>query len=242
MDKQHLSELFLKEADYWWHVNKRRLALNYIDDQRLSGVRILEVGCGGGYLSSLLLQAGADVVAADLLTSAAQFALEKGVNKGLTFDAGRPWPFAQHSFEIIIMLDVLEHVENDVGCLQEVRRVLRKGGRAVLSVPAHQFLFSSWDQVLGHHRRYSKPRLRHIFQDAGLEPVILSYQNVLSFLPALVLRGKDRILGRQYKHAEFPDVPESVNRLFKWWGLLESALVPINLPIGLSLFAVLKSD
>jgi SAM-dependent methyltransferase len=242
MDEKHLSELCLKEANYWWHVNRRQLLLSFLDRRNLSKCRILEVGCGGGLLSSLLLQAGADVVSADILTNAIRAARRKGGIKVLAFDAGHPWPFAPHSFEIIIMLDVLEHIENDVGCLYEVRRVLRKDGRAVLSVPAHQFLFSSWDKVVGHYRRYSKARLRRIFSDVGLQPVIFSYQNALSFIPALALRGKDRLTGGCLKHAEFPDIPETVNKLLKWWGRLESTLIPLKLPIGLSIFAVLKSD
>lgn len=241
MDEKHLSELCLKEANYWWHVNRRRLILNILDRQKISGCRILEVGCGGGLLSSLLLQAGADVVVADMHKNAIQSARQKGITKALVFDAGDPWPFVGHSFEIILMLDVLEHIENDVDCLYEVRRILCKGGMAVLTVPAHQFLFSSWDKALGHYRRYSKSRLKSIFNDVGFEPVIFSYQNALSFLPALVIRGKDRFLGGYRKHAEFPAIPETVNKLLKIWGCLESVLIPFKLPIGLSFFAVLKS-
>lgn len=242
MDEKHLNELCLKESNYWWHVNRRRLILNFLDRQNLSGCRILEVGCGGGLLSSLLLQTGANLVTADILTSAVRSAREKGVTKGLTFDAGYPWPFARQSFEVIIMMDVLEHIKNDVACLYEVKRVLRRGGMVLLTVPAHQFLFSGWDKSLGHYRRYSKSRLSNTLRVAGLQPIILSYQNALSFIPALIVRGKDRLLGCQHKHAEFPDVPDILNRLLMLWGRLEPVLIPFHLPIGLSLFTVLKSD
>jgi len=241
MDDQHLHELCLKEANYWWHANRRRLVLDFLDRYKLSRCRILEVGCGGGLLSSLLLNAGADVVTADILTDAIRSARKQGVVKGLTFDAGHPWPFARHSFEVIIMLDVLEHIKNDLACLREVRRVLRRGGMALLTVPAHQYLFSGWDKLLGHHRRYSMSRIRDTFINAGLQPIILSYQNALSFIPALIIRGKDRRLGCQRTCAEFPRIPEFLNRVLKLWGRLESALIPSKLPIGLSIFAVLQS-
>lgn len=242
MDEKHLSELSLRETNYWWHVNRRQLVFNFLDGQNLSGCRILEVGCGGGLLSSLLLQAGADVVVADIDTNAIQFARAKGVTKSLTFDAGYPWPFTPQSFEVIIMLDVLEHLKKDVACLNEVKRVLHRGGLLLLAVPAHQFLFSAWDKVLGHHRRYSKTRLRKILERAGFRPIVFSYQNALSFIPALILRGKDRLCGHRRNQAEFPDVPEILNRLLKLWGRLESVLIPFSLPVGLSLFAVLESD
>lgn len=241
MDEKHLSELCIKEANYWWHVNRRRLVLDLLDRQNLSGRPILEVGCGGGLLSSLLLQCGADVVVADIYSKAIRAAMEKGVTKGLSFDAGCTWPFARRSFEVIIMLDVLEHIENDVACLSEAKRVLRSDGLVLLTVPAHQFLFSGWDKALGHHRRYSKSRLDNTLRRAGFRPVILSYQNVLSFIPALILRGKNRFRGYQPNHAEFPNVPENLNRLLKLWGRIESVLIPFKLPVGLSLFAVLKS-
>jgi len=241
MDEKHLLELSLKETNYWWHVNKRSLVLKFLGRQNLSEDQILEVGCGSGLLSSLLTQTGANVVAADILIDAIRSAKTKGLTKGLTFDAGQPWPFKKHSFQVIILLDVLEHIKDDVACLYEARRVLRQNGMAVLTVPAHQFLFSDWDRVLGHHRRYSKSHLLRTFRDVGFQPMVISYQNALSFLPALILRGKDRLFGCQREHAEFPDVPEIINKCLKLWGSLECALISLKLPIGLSFFVVLKS-
>jgi SAM-dependent methyltransferase len=241
MDEKHLLELRLKEEKYWWHVNKRQLVLKFLDSLNIFNSRILEVGCGGGYLSSFLTQAGANVVASDMFIDATRSVKDRGVTKSLTFDAGQPWPFKNHSFKVVIMLDVLEHIEDDIACLHEARRVLSRDGIVVLTVPAHQFLFSSWDKVLGHHRRYSKSLLQVAFRNAGFQPRLISYHNVLGFFPAVILRGKDRLFGCQLERAEFPDVPEIVNKVLKWWGRLECALISFKLPIGLSFFIILKS-
>jgi len=242
MDERHLLELRIKEENYWWHVNKRQLVFKFLDRLIMSNNRILEVGCGGGLLSSLLTRDGANVVASDMMFNATRFVKDRGVSKGLTFDAGQPWPFKRYSFQAVIMLDVLEHIEDDIACLHEARRVLSRGGIAVLTVPAHQFLFSSWDKVLGHQRRYSKSLLQFAFRTVGFQPVLISYHNILSFFPALILRGKDRLFGCRVEYAEFPDIPEIVNKWLKWWGRLECALISFNLPIGLSFFIVLKSN
>jgi SAM-dependent methyltransferase len=242
MDKKHLLELRLKEANYWWHVNKRQLVLKFLGSQDISKNRILEVGCGGGFLSSLLSRAGANVVATDMSINATQSVKDRGVTKSLSFDAGQSWPFKDYSFEVVIMLDVIEHIEDDIACLQEARRVLCRGGTALLTVPAHQFLFSSWDKVVGHYRRYSKSLIRLVLRDVGFQPILISYYNTLSFLPALILRGKDRLFGRRIERAEFPKIPDIINKILKLWGLLECALIPLKLPIGLSFFIVLKSE
>ena len=238
MDSRHLTELRLKESTYWWHVNRYHLVLKYLNKKNVTEGRILEVGCGGGHLSYTIARQGKKIVSSDILFDAARFVRSKYDINSLVFDAEIPWPIANNSFQAVIMLDVLEHVKNDTSCLMEARRVLCHNGILIMTVPAHQFLFSRWDKILGHYRRYSKPQLYSILQEADFSPIIFSYQNALSLLPAIVLRLREKIFDFPLDQAIFPDVPKIINVCLKLWGRIEAVLIPGILPFGLSIIAV----
>lgn len=245
MGIEHLEELSSKEKSYWWHVNRHRLVMSFLNDLdcSLSLKKVLEVGCGTGFLASQLFANGMDVIATDVLPEAVCFVQASGVTKKLVFNANQPWPFLAESFQKVIMLDVLEHIENDERCLQEARRVLCLGGEMVLTVPAHQYLYSNWDVVLGHYRRYTKKELREKLKKAGFKINVLSYHNFIAFFPALFLKvfNKGRINQKDNYRAEFPYVPKSVNFMLKLWGRIELSFIHSYIPAGLSLIAVAKS-
>lgn len=203
--------------------------------------RLLEIGCGGGLEAALLAGQGWEVTTSDLHAEAVRFAKERGIDRVLVFDADGPWPIGEGSFDAILMLDVLEHLDNDGRVLREMCVGLRPGGTAIVTVPAHAYLFSGWDEVFGHKRRYSRRALTAIAADAGFEPVSVSYWNLVSVLPALVMRGGGALFRRHRTRPEFPDVPAWVNACLKVWGRAESAcVVAVGLPYGLSLVAVLR--
>jgi len=243
MDPMHLLELREKETSYWWHVNKRQLVMALLKRGVRPGASILEVGCGGGYLATVLAETGWREVAADVSYDAARFARNAGAADALVFDATDAWPVADDRFDAVLMLDVLEHLDDDVAALAEARRVLRPGGVLVLTVPAHPFLFSTWDRLVGHRRRYTRKRLAAAARSACLRPARLTGWNLISLVPALLLRTRDRLLGSTQTVAEFPDVPARVNACLKWLGRIENFFCRrINLRFGLSFAAVLAKD
>ncbi len=243
MDPRHLLELREKEASYWWHVNKRRLVMALLRGCVQPGGSILEVGCGGGFLSAALVGDGWREVASDVSYDAARFARDRGATDALVFDAGGGWPFADGSFDAVLMTDVLEHLDEDETALAEAGRILRPGGAVVVTVPAHPFLFSTWDRLVGHRRRYTRTSLTRTVRRAGLCPRRLTAWNLISFAPAVVLRTKDRWFGSTPDHAEFPEVPRVVNACLKWIGHLERTVgARVDLRWGLSYAAVLSKD
>ncbi len=248
MDRDHLLDLRKKEAHYWWHVNKRAIVLQLLEKCASSGRNVLEVGSGGGYLSTFLTSRGWSVVAADLSPEASSFihaqAKEESESpRPLAFDAGASWPFDGSQFDVVLMLDLLEHVPDDAKCLKEARRVLKPRGVVIFTVPVHPSLYSAWDRMAGHQRRYTMRTLREVVAAATLRRERVTYWNAISLLPAIVIRGKERWLPPKKVRAEFPEVPEWLNALLKAAGSLEIRwMTLLPLPVGLSVAGILRKD
>ncbi len=243
MEYEWLVEHRKTEADYWWFVNKRRIVDQLLNTvARPPGV-LLECGCGGGYYSAQLQRAGWQVIATDIYAEAAGYAKAQGATHGLAFDGGQSWPLQDASVDALIMLDVLEHIEDDTAALREAQRVLRPGGAAIISVPAYNFLFSPWDTYNRHYRRYTARGLARVARAAGLVVERAGYWNAISLPPAMLLRLKARAAGAELSGVEYPKVPDTVNTILIRYGRVEAAwLRAMRVPCGLSAFAVIRKQ
>ena len=129
--------------------------------------RVLDVGAGDGYLARELLRAmpsGSTAVCFDPLYTDTQLArLDTG--EGVTFTRQTP----VGSFDVILLLDVIEHVADDRGLLVQSVAALAEGGQLLVSVPAYLSLYTRHDLFLGHHRRYRPGQLRAVVAAAGLQ-------------------------------------------------------------------------
>lgn len=231
------------EARYWWFRNKRRLVYQWLDQHTRGRGALLEVGSGGGYLSGALQARGWEVTSADCWPAAAAFARAQGVPRALAFDAGVTWPLGDAAFDVIVMLDVLEHLPDDALVLSEMRRVLRPGGCAIVSVPAYPFLFSAWDTYNQHYRRYTVSALRRLARSARLTVRESGYWNLISLPPAMVIRLRDRWRKVTLDHAAYPPVSHAVEGVLVAWGRLEARwLRRFALPAGLSAYVVLQHE
>ncbi|HKP52861.1 MAG TPA: class I SAM-dependent methyltransferase [Chloroflexia bacterium] len=244
-------DLYTKEQDYWWHVGKRAIVYGLLDrfgrKGKAAGRRALDLGCGTGlnldHLSKL-----AQPVGTDYYEEALQFCRERGHTMLCKADAAE-LPFGEGVFDIITALDVVEHLDDDVTALCELRRVLRPGGVAVISVPAYPVLWTYWDDILGHRRRYTTRTLRAAVEKAGLEVLKVSYSNTLTLFPATGVRILKVLLHRASETRREPRVPESdfvpipewLNRaLIAYYRLEAWALRRVNLPFGLSVVCVAR--
>jgi SAM-dependent methyltransferase len=153
--------------------------------------------------------------------------------------------FGRARFDLILMLDVLEHFEDDVAVLAGVRPLLKPGGALLVCVPAFQSLFSEHDAALQHVRRYSAARVRQSLEAGGFVVRRLTYTNVVALPPAALVRGLLPRLGiHRPPGTDFREHAAWVNQLLIGIYRLEAAALRVlpRLPVGLSVAAIAEAD
>jgi SAM-dependent methyltransferase len=228
------------EDRHWWFRGRRRIVARWLE--RLpSGAdrRILEIGCGSGGNLPLLARHGR-VDALDTDETALGYARARGCAEVRAGSLPHDLPYAPESFDLVVMLDVLEHVDDDAASLRAARGLLKPGGAALVTVPAHRFLWSAHDDAHDHRRRYGRDELRDLARGARLSIRYLSHFNAALFLPIAAVRLLTRG-GAGSTGLQVPPAP--LNDLLA--GLLgaERHLMPaLTLPWGVSLLLVGHRD
>ena len=152
-------------------------------------------------------------------------------------------PYEEDRFGFVTCLDVLEHVPDDVGALLEMRRVIRRKGFLVLTVPAHQALFSPHDEAAGHVHRYSMRQLDTLASATGWRTVEKTYFNTILFPAAIARRVWTKRRRRNGPaRSDLLATPAPLDPLLSLPMTLEAALVRrgVRLPFGLSILLVLQ--
>jgi ubiquinone/menaquinone biosynthesis C-methylase UbiE len=240
MDDAAIDEMARFEDHHWWFVGKRLLVSALLGDRiERPGLRVLDVGCGtGGVLAHL--KGRARTIGVDRSVQALRHTAKRGVAGVACADMDK-LPFGAAEFDVVLMLDVLEHFEDDRAVVEAARRVLRPGGTLLVSVPAFQTLFSEHDRVLQHFRRYAPARVRRVLEGAGFAVTRLTYTNVAALPPAAIVRGLLPRLGlRRGTGTDFREHPPWVNRLLVGVYQAEAAALRSGgrMPFGLSVAAV----
>lgn len=239
MNRQEYQKLAQMENYYWWHVGRKFIITGEIKKLALpSGGKILNIGCGTGGTADVLDKFG-DVTHIDISDTALEFAKNRGIKNLVKADA-RALPFADGSFDLIVGLDVLEHMEDDQGAIAEWRRVLKKGGDLFLTVPAYQWLWSEHDEALHHFRRYSAAQMLKLV--ASMKIRKKSYIIVLAFIPIVLYRLLTRF-GKAKEYGEIETsyviLPRVLNNLLIKFLKWEAALLNyVNFPFGTSIIII----
>ena len=224
MDRIVYDRMAAHDSTHWWYRARRDILADYLTRYAALPARaqILEIGCGTGHNLPMLAGFG-DVDAIEIDPAAREIAsarLGKPVGSApLPALTGVP----RGHYDLIAVLDVVEHIEDDVAALAAMRECLAPGGKILIAVPAHQWMWSAHDTVNHHHRRYSKATLISAIERAGLKPKKLGYFNSLLFPLAAAARIAGRMSGRDDSDDSPP--PGPVNALFERIFRLERHLV-----------------
>jgi SAM-dependent methyltransferase len=163
------------------------------------GAEVLEIGAGHGTFTEMLARKAKRVVASDLSERCISRLRERfsGAQSVEILHGSVESAAAHGPFDSVILINVLEHIEDDDGALAELGQLLRPGGRIILWVPAFSLLYSDFDRRIGHYRRYRRPGLRTQLSDAGFEVRDIRYVNAVGAVAWLVLA---RLLRRTPTH------------------------------------------
>lgn len=227
------------ERTHWWFCARRKILRAVVLAELEAGAApgtAIDLGCGTGANFEVASLCG-EPVGMDFSHLALVLARQRGGCRALVRGDAAALPFRDACLDWVFALDLLEHLD-DGPAVAEIRRVLRPGGRAVITVPAFPALWGTQDDVGHHRRRYSRAALANLLQDSGLEIRRLTFINSGLFLPILLARRAIRLL-RLRVASENTIHPRWANPLLERIFAAEAHIVPRwSLPFGVSLLCV----
>lgn len=243
MERAIYRQMHEVEDRHWWFGGRRAIVGSVIDQLPLPArPQILEAGCGtGGNLE--LLAAHGQVTALEYDHEAARLAKARNRGTVLRASLGDSLPFRDEQFDLVVLLDVLEHLDDDALALRTLFRHVRPGGFVVITVPAFMFLWSAHDRDHQHRRRYIADQLHACVRDAGFEPTLLSYFNTLLFPFIAAVRMCDRLRESRAATPGLGLPAPMLNRALRGlFGSERHLLRFVALPLGVSLLAVGRKE
>ena len=240
MERKVFEQMAKLDANHWWFTARRRILDGVIERvvRPPKDARILELGAGTGHNLGMLSRFG-QVEASELDPIARELASER---------LGRPVVeaalpdlsmFPTGSYDLVALLDVLEHVPDDRSSLRAIHKLLKPGGALLLTVPINPWMWSAHDVAHHHHRRYRQREIRKLAEDAGYSIDLFSPFTSLLFPPIAAVR----LLGKITKKDDSDDAMPSpvVNKLLDGiFGLERGLIGRLPMPFGVSLVAVLR--
>ena len=238
MERAAYREMAELDQRHWWYRARRAILADLIRREVAppADARILEIGCGTGHNLEMLGRFGQ--LEAIELDDESRAIAEKRLGRGIMSArlpelAGIP----DRHYDMIAALDVIEHIDDDVGAIAAIATRLKPGGKFIMTVPAHPWMWSAHDTVNHHKRRYSKRGLRQLIEGSPLRLQKIGYFNSLLFPLAIADRIASKLRGKDDADVKLPSAP--VNSALETVFAAERHLVGrLPLPPGLSLFAV----
>lgn len=245
-DEALCNSLFEMEKKHFWHIGRKEIIWEVLSSgikEKINGLKMIEIGCGTGNILRFLKSKGLDMEGADTSLPALNLCKKRADVPLYRIDPKkRTLPFLGESYDIIGLFDVLEHVEKDQVLLDEVYRICKRNGKIIITVPANKHIWSYFDVLSGHKRRYSKDEIVSKLEKAGFKIEKISYYMFFLF-PIVFLR---KIKSSKNKNSQFGTLAETrtlplINGIFLSILRLEKILLSrINLPFGASIICLAK--
>ena len=226
--------------DYWWFKGKRdllhRLLKKYSTNKQNL---ILDVGVGTGEDIGILEKFG-EVKCIDTEKELLNILPKKYSDKVIIGDITE-YEFKDEEFDIIVVLDVLEHIKDDKKAVQNLHRILKKKGILITTVPAYQSLYGPMDRHEQHYRRYYAKRFKKLFK-GKFKILNFSYWNFFLFFPLATLKLFKKFFSKKESSSDFKELPSLINKLFFTGLKIENYLIgkKVCLPWGISIVCVMR--
>jgi SAM-dependent methyltransferase len=238
MERSVYREMAELDERHWWYRARRQVLADLIRREAMpqAHAHILEIGCGTGHNLEMLGSFG-EVDALELDEEARAIAEKRLGRKVMSTPLPELSGVHDRHYDLIAALDVIEHIGDDVGAVSAIAAKLKPGGKLVMTVPAHQWMWSAHDIVNHHKRRYSRAGLRRLIETSPLRLDKIGYFNSLLFPFAMADRLGSKLRGNDNADVKLPSAP--VNAMLEAVFAAERHFVGrLPLPPGLSLFAV----
>ena len=241
--QQHTYSIMYKvEETHWWFVGRRRILKSFLariaQSLGKNKLQILDIGCGTGANLELLSEFG-DAQGVDVSPEALTFCRTRGLAQVRQGEAEH-LPYEDSKFDLVTALDVIEHLDDDLSGLKEMRRVLHPDGRALIFVPAFMFLWGVQDDISNHRRRYRLSEIKDALRAAGFELERGTYANITFFFPILLGRLLMRITGFRPASENNLTIGSLNGALGKLLGAESVFLRHLNFPFGVSIVCVAR--
>src|SRR3989344_3195484 len=146
MEKSYYKNYFVLEKEHWFFKVRKKILISFVGKYAKLGSRVFDFGCGSGYLVGELQKMGYDASGTDVSAEAIEFGLSKGVRNIVVAQNIEIRP-PEGGFDLVLALDVIEHTQDDLGVIRVLENALRPGGRAIITVPAYQWMWGVQDNV-----------------------------------------------------------------------------------------------
>jgi SAM-dependent methyltransferase len=238
MEREVYEAMAEHDERHWWYRGRRKVVAELLRRKvpLPRDARLLEIGCGTGHNLPMLGEFGqVDALEIDPI---ARGMAEKRLGRTVL---SSPLPAIEgvpdDTYDMVAALDVIEHIPDDTAALEGIARVLKPGGKLLMTVPAHQWMWSAHDVVNHHQRRYSRRDFKRLVDNSPLKLESIGYLNSLLFPVAMAQRLASKITGKEDANLAPPAEPinQALERVF---ALERRVIGRIPLPPGLSLFAV----